>query len=329
MAVATQSEADAREPASDGPIVYFDGAFMPQERATVPIATHALHYGTGCFEGIRGYWNADREELYVLKLDEHVDRFFRSCGVIRIVPPFSRAEMADIVLELLRQNRFTSDIYIRPIAFKTTQTIKLTLSSLADGFAIYAMPFGHYVHREGGLRACLSSWRRIDDNAIPARAKVTGSYINAALASDEAGRLGVDEALMLTHDGNLAEASSANVFLVRQGRLITPAVSENILEGITRDAIIELARGELGLEVEERVVGRTEVYVADEIFLCGTGVQIEPVVEVDGRVIGTGEMGPVTANLQALYGAAARSRIPAYSSWCTPVYRSPVLSPGD
>lgn len=329
MALATQSEADTTPPSSGSPLVYFDGEFVPQERAVVPITTHALHYGTGCFEGMRAYWNASREELYVLKLAEHIDRFFRSCTIVRIKPSFTQEEMHDIVLELLRRNRYTSDVYIRPIAFKSASTIKVTLSSLADSFAIYAMPFGHYVHQEAGLRVCLSSWRRIDDNAIPARAKVTGSYVNAALASDDAVRLGFDEALMLTHDGNLAEASSANVFLVRNGRLITPAVSENILEGITREALITLARQELGLEVEERTVARTEVYVADEIFLSGTGVQIEPVVEVDGRPVGKGTAGAITGHLQSLYAAAVRSRIPAYASWCTPVYRSPVLNPGD
>jgi branched-chain amino acid aminotransferase len=329
MAVVTQSGMDTTPPATDSPIVYFNGTFMPQEQATVPIATHGLHYGTGCFEGIRAYWNPDREELYVLKLAEHVDRFFRSCGVIKVRPSFSREEMAEIVVELLRRNRYTSDVYIRPIAFKSTETIKLTLTSLADSFAIFAMPFGHYVHREGGLRACLSSWRRIDDNAIPARAKITGSYVNAALASDEATRLGVDEALMLTHEGNLAEASSANVFLVRHGRLITPGVSENILEGITREALMLMARQDLGLEVEERTVGRTEVYVADELFLCGTGVGLEPVVEVDGRTIGSGGLGPITARLQNVYAATVHGYTAAYASWCTPVYRSSVLSPGD
>jgi branched-chain amino acid aminotransferase len=249
-----------------------------------------------------------------------VDRFFRSCSVIRIRPPFSASEMCDLVLQLLRLNGFRSDVYIRPIAFKSTQTIKLTLSSLDDSFAIFAFPFGHYAHREGGLRVCLSSWRRIDDNAIPARAKVTGSYVNASLASDDAVLCGYDEALMLSASGTLSEASSANVFLVREGRLVTPAVSENILEGITREAVMTLAREELGLPVEERAVGRTEVYLADELFLSGTGVQIEPVVNVDGRRIGSGLPGPITTRLQAIYAAAVRNRLLAYADWCTPVY---------
>lgn len=314
---------------TDDTVVYFDGSFMPLEQATVSVATHALHYGTGCFEGIRGYWDEAREELYVLKLREHIDRFFRSCGVLRIEPPFTRNEMQDLVLEMLRLNGFSSDVYIRPIAFKSTQTIKLTLGSLDDSFAIFAFPFGHYAHREGGLRVCLSSWRRIDDNAIPARAKVTGSYVNASLASDDATQAGFDEALMLNQNGTLSEASSANVFLLRDGRLVTPAVSENILEGITRQAVMTLAQEELGLLVEERPVGRTEVYVADEIFLSGTGVQIEPVVSVDRRQIGSGLPGPVTTRLQAVYAAAVRNRMLAYSSWCTPVYGENGQSPVD
>ena len=307
---------------SDEAIVYFDGAFMPLAQATISVATHALHYGTGCFEGMRGYWDEEREELYVLKLPEHVDRFFRSCAVLRIVPPFSREDMCDLVLEVLRQNGYRSDVYIRPLAFKATRSIKVTLRPLDDSFVIFAFPFGHYVHREGGLRVGMSSWRRIDDNVIPARAKVTGSYVNAALASDDAAQAGYDEALLLTQGGTLAEASSSNAFLVRNGRLITPSVSENILEGITRDAVMTLAREELGLQVEERAVGRTEVYVADEMFLSGTGVQIEPVVSVDGRPVGAGVPGPVTTRLQAIYADAVRNRIATYADWCTPTYGS-------
>ena len=314
---------------ADNPIVYFDGKLLPQDQATVSIATHALHYGTGCFEGIRAYWNEGNAELYILKLAEHVDRFFRSCRVLRIRPPFSQDELCDLVVEVLRQNGYRSDVYIRPIAFKSTQTIKLTLSGLADSFAVFAFPFGHYAHREGGLRVGFSAWRRIDDNAIPTRAKVTGSYVNASLASDDAQLAGYDDALMLNEDGSLSEASSANVFLVRGGQLITPTVYDNILEGITRQAVTTLAGNELGLEVVERSVARTEVYVADEVFLTGTGVQIEPVVEVDGRPIGTGAPGPVTTRLAEVYADAVRHRTRAYHSWCTPVYGGATVTPGD
>jgi branched-chain amino acid aminotransferase len=300
--------------------VYFDGSFMPLHQATVNVATHALHYGTGCFEGIRAYWCEEKEELYVLKLAEHVDRFFQSCDMLRIRPPFSRQEMSGLILEVLRRNRFGSDVYIRPLAFKSSPTIKLTLSSLADSFAIYAFPFGFYAHRDGGLRVCISSWRRIDDNAIPIRAKVSGSYVNASLASDDAVQTGFDEALMLTADGFLSEASSANVFLLRNGTLITPSVSQNILEGITREAVMILATEELGLRVEERQIGRSELYAAQEIFLSGTGIQIEPIVSVDNRNVGDGVPGPVTTRLQAVYGAAVRARLHAYAHWCTPVY---------
>lgn len=305
---------------TDDSVVYFNGAFMPLSQANVNIATHALHYGTGCFEGIRGYWNEEREELYLLKLAEHVDRFFRSCGVLSITPPFTQQELSDVILALMRENGFRSDVYVRPIAFKSTATIKLTLASLDDAFAVFAFPFGHYAHREGGLRVTLSSWRRIDDNAIPARAKVTGSYVNASLASDAAQRAGYDEALLLTAAGTLSEASSSNVFLIRNGTLVTPSVSENILEGITRDAVLTLARHDLGLPVVERQVGRTEVYVADEVFLSGTGVQIEPVTEIDGHPVGNGRPGTLTTRLQKLYAAAVRGRNPNYDHWCTPVY---------
>ena len=320
MATETRAASGGTKTTTESPVVYFNGAFLPQEQATVGVGAHALHYGSGCFEGIRAYWDDTREELYVLKLDEHIDRFFRSCGVLRIYPPFDRAEMHDLVVELLRRNRFRCDVYIRPIAFKSAQNIKLKLDGLEESFAILAFPFGYYAHREGGLLVCLSPWRRIDDNAIPARAKVTGSYVNACLASDDAAQAGYDEALLLSQSGTLSEASSSNVFLVRWNRLITPAASENILEGITRDAVMTLARRELGMEVDERPVGRTEIYVADEVFLCGTGVQVEPVARVDGRPIGSGVPGPVTTRLQALYAAAVHNRLPEYSSWCTPVY---------
>lgn len=328
MSIDTHAAPRAARTTTDDSIVYFDGALMPLHEATVSVATHALHYGTGCFEGIRGYWSEADEELYVLKLDEHIERFFRSCAVLRIRPPFSRQELHDIVLEVIRRNGYRSDVYIRPLAFKSTQTIKVTLSSLDDSFAVFAFPFGLYAHREGGLRVCFSPWVRIDDNAIPTRAKVTGGYVNAALASDDAAAAGFDEALMVNDNGNLAEASSSNVFLVRRGRIVTPSVSEDILEGITRDAVILLARQELGLTVEERPVGRGEVHIADEVFLCGTGVQIEPVASVDGRPVGNGMPGPITLQLQVLYADAVRNRLPGYSDWCTPVYSSEVAREG-
>jgi len=318
----TETRPAGRSPAltTADSIVYFDGTFMPLRDATVTVATHALHYGTGVFEGIRGYWDDGDDELYVLRLAEHVDRFFRSCAILRIHLPFDRDEMAGLILEVLRRNNYRSDVYIRPIAFKSSQTIKLTLSTLDDGVAIYAFPFGHYAHRDGGLRVCLSPWRRIDDNAIPNRAKVTGSYVNASLASDDAHRGGYDEAIMLGSDGSLAEASSSNIFLVRHGRQVTPTVSENILEGITRDAVLTLAREQLGLEIEERAVSRSELYVADEVFLTGTGVQIEPVTSIDDLPVGSGEPGPIAARLATVYADAVRNKLPAYASWCTPTY---------
>jgi branched-chain amino acid aminotransferase len=322
MAVETRPATPAPKHTTDDSIVWYNGEFLPLHEATITVATHGLHYGTGCFEGLRGYWVDDHQELYVLKLKEHVDRFFRSCGVIRIRPPFSREEMADAIVEMLRRNDYRSDVYIRPLGFKSTETIKLTLTSLADSFTVFAFPFGHYVKREGGLNVCVSGWRRIDDNTIPARAKITGSYVNASLASDDAVQAGFDEALMLTQAGTLAEASSANVFLVRNGKLITPPPSENILEGITREAVMQLAREQLGIETEERIVGRTEVYVCDEMFLTGTGVQVEPVATVDGRPVGTGQPGPVVTALQAIYADAVRNKLPQYAAWCTPVYGS-------
>jgi branched-chain amino acid aminotransferase len=302
---------------TDDSIVFFDGRFLPLSQATVSIATHALHYGTGCFEGIRAYWSEEHGELYALKLREHVERFFRSCSVLRIDPPFSVEEFCDITVEVLRQNGYRSNVYVRPIAFKSSRTIKLTLSTLDDSFAVFSFPFGHYAHREGGLRVGFSAWRRIDDNIIPARAKITGGYVNASLASDDACRAGFDEAIMLNADGTVSEASSANIFLVRAGRLITPAVSEIILEGITRDAVIELAQRELGLPVEEREVARSELYTADEVFLTGTASEVTPVRSVDRITVGAGKPGPITQQIQRRFLDIAKGAGEDTHNWLT------------
>ncbi len=301
-------------------LCYFDGRFVPMAEAKVSVATHALNYGTGCFEGIRAYWSAEREQLYVLKLREHYERFARSCRMLKIRLQLSVDELCATTLELIRQNGYRSDLYVRPLAFKSTPTIKLMLRDVADQLAIFAQPFGNYVDVSSGLNVCVSPWQRISDNAIPARAKVTGAYINSALAVDDALEAGFDEAIFLTEDGHVSEGSSCNVFLLRNRTLVTPPVSADILEGITRDAVMQLARDVLGLEVIERDVDRSELYTADEVFFCGTGVQVSPVTRVDGRAIGTGAPGEVTGRLQQAYFRAVRGEDPRYSSWLESVY---------
>jgi branched-chain amino acid aminotransferase len=208
---------------------------------------------------------------------------------------------------------------VRPVAFKSATRVGVVLPA-EDAFAMIAVPLGDYLDTRKGLHCGISSWRRLQDNSIPCRAKICGAYVNSALAAQEARDRGFDEAILLNEAGNVAEGSAMNLFLVRDGRLITPDVSQGILEGITRDTIMRLAQDLLEVPTEERAVDRAEVYVADEIFLCGTAAQIAPVTRVDGRPIATGTPGPLTLQVQALYERIVRGKVPQYRSWVEPVY---------
>lgn len=303
-------------------VCFFQGRFMPFADAKVSVMTHALNYGTGCFEGIRGYWNVAHQQLYLLKMEAHYERLHRSCKTLRIKLPYSVQELCDLTVELVRRNRYREDVYVRPLAFKSKEMIGVRLHDVEDAFCIYTDPMGNYIET-GGIRCGVSSWRRIGDNMIPPAAKVTGLYVNSALAKTEALENGYDEAIMLTETGHVSEGSAENIFLVIGGQLVTPARSENILVGITRQAVIDLARDELGLEVVERQVARSELYTADEVFLCGTGAQVSPVIEIDHRPIGTGTVGPISRRLQELYFDAVRGHNPKYRSWLRPVYEQP------
>jgi branched-chain amino acid aminotransferase len=299
---------------------FFEGEFVPIEEAKVSIMTHALNYGTGCFEGIRGYWNQEEEQLYVFRLVEHYERMHRSCRILFIDLPYSAKELSDLTVALLRMNQHRSDTYIRPLAYKATEGIGVRLHDLEDDFAIFSVPLGRYLEKEEGASVSVSSWRRIDDNAIPARAKITGAYINSALCKTEAVLNGFDEAIVLTQDGHVSEGSAENLFIVRGGKLVTPLGTDNILEGITRSTIMHLAREEMGLEVEERRIDRTELYIAEEAFFCGTGVQVAAIVEVDRRPVGSGKIGPVVSRLRDIYFDVVRGKVEKYKGWCTPVY---------
>ncbi len=299
---------------------YFRGQIVPVEEAKVSIMTHGFNYGTGCFEGIRGYWNEEAGQLYVFRISEHFERLHRSCHILRIHLPYSVTELNEITLELLRRDGHRQDIYIRPLAYKSDELIGVRLHDLTDEFSMFAVPFGRYIENEEGAHVCISAWRRVDDNATPARAKITGAYINSALAKTDAVLSGFDEALVLTQTGHISEGSAENFFMVRNGSLVTPPVTSNILEGITRDTIIELAREEMGLPTIERSIDRSEVYVCQEAFLCGTGVQIAAITRVEHRPIGTGTIGPVVTRLRELYFDVVRGRNPKYGHWCTPVY---------
>ena len=299
---------------------YFEGRIVPLSEAKVSVATHALQYGTACFEGIRAYWNEDHQQLYVLKMREHYERMEDSWNVLRMRPKESVDDLCQITIELLRKHGYHEDVYIRPLAYKGACTIKLGLSKLGDEVAIYTSPMGNYVDISSGLRVCTSTWRRANSNAMPVRAKVTGAYVNSSLAVDDAKASGFDEAIMLTDDGTVSEGSSCNIFILRNGKLATPAISEDILEGITRNALIDMIQNEFTIPIEERRIDRTELYAADEIFFCGTGVQVSPVVNVDHRPIGTGHPGPFSMQLQKLYLSACRGENEKYRSWITSVY---------
>ncbi len=299
---------------------FFRGEFVPLRDANINVMTHGFNYGTAVFEGIRAYWNADEEQLFALELVAHYARIRASAGLLMMEVRQSPEELAEITVELLRRDGLREDAYVRPIVYKSSETIGVRLHNLDSDVTIFAVPFGQYIDTEGGIRAQVSSWRRTDDNAIPARGKITGAYVNGALAKSEAQLNGFDEAIVLTADGHVSEGSAENLFIVKNGVLITPPVTDNILEGITRRRLIGIARDDLGIPTVERSIDRTELYGADEVFLCGTGAQISPVIEIDRRAIGSGRPGSVSRDLSRTYFDAVRGRNPAYRDWLTPVY---------
>jgi branched-chain amino acid aminotransferase len=300
---------------------FFEGKIVPFSEANVSIATHALHYGTGAFGGLRGYWNDDQEELYVFRPVDHFTRLLRSAKMLRMDLPYTPEALVPKLTELLRTEAMKQDCYIRPLIYKSTPTIGVRLHDLDDSLAIFALPFGDYLPLDG-LHVTVSSWRRIDDNAIPARGKVTGAYINSALIVSDAKAAGFDDALVLNEDGHIAEAAAANFFIVRDGVAITSPITSNILEGITRRTIIHLLREELGVEVVERNIDRTELYICDEAFSCGTGYQVAAVTRVDHHDIGDAKPGPITTQVRDMYFDLVKGKMPQYKDWLTPIYKS-------
>ncbi len=304
---------------SEAMVCYFNDEFVPLSEAKVGVMTHAFNYGTGCFEGIRAYWSSDLNQLNVFRLREHLERFAHSRRVLMIDLDYTVDQLSEICVDLLRRNGFKTDVYVRPLAYKSSELIGVRLHNLTDAFVMFSVPFGDYVETSGGLSVGVSSWRRIDDNAAPARAKLTGIYVNSALAKSEAVLNGFDESIMLTDDGHVSEGSAENIFLVSNGRLVTPPPTDNILMGITRDTIMTLAKNELGIETVERSIDRSELYGADEIFFCGTGAQVLPVITVDHRPIGSGTIGETTKALVKTYMDIVHGKVSAYRDWLTPV----------
>jgi branched-chain amino acid aminotransferase len=299
-------------------ICYFEGQFVPMSDAKVSIMTHAFMYGTATFEGIRAYWNPEQGRLYGLKLREHVERIRQSCRILLMKDVPSVDELTGLIVETVRRNAFREDAYIRPSFYKSTRAIGVRLHDLENELYIIALPFGNYIDVDSGVRIMTSSWRRNADEALPARGKIVGGYVNMAFQKTEAELNGFDEALVLTAGGHVNEASAANLFVVRDGVAITPPVSDDLLEGVTRKAIFEILQNE-GIPLVERSIDRSEMYVADEAMLCGTGVQISPVIEVDHRPVGSGQIGPIVALVKERYFDAVRGRLPAYEHWLTPI----------
>jgi branched-chain amino acid aminotransferase len=307
-------------------VVFLNGKYIPADQAKVGIMTHALSYGTGVFEGIRGYWSPRRKDVFVFRAREHFERMLRSCHIMQIHLPYTVNDLLEIALELVRRNDYRENVYLRPFAYKADEIIGVKLHGLTDQFTMYCVPLGDYVST-AGLRCGVSSWRRLDDNMIPARAKISGSYVNSAFAKTEALQNGFDEAIMLTSEGHVSEGSAENIFLVLGNELITPPPSENILVGVTRDTVMKLAQREMGRITRERVIDRTELYGADEVFLVGTGAQIAPVVEIDHRPVGSGAIGPIAGEMQRIYGEVVRGHRPEYADWCLPVYETVPAAP--
>jgi branched-chain amino acid aminotransferase len=300
-------------------MIFIDGKFVLETDARVSLKTHALQYGTGCFEGIRAYYSEEDDVLYAFRIEDHFRRFLKSCHILFMKLPYSVEELTAFTIELLKKNYDKTDIYIRPFAFKSEPTVSsFNLQTLKTSVAIYTIAMGRYLDTKG-LKANISTWKRVNDNAIPPRAKITGSYINTALAKTESQLNGYDEALFLDESGHVVEGSAENIFIIRGNTLITPSISEDILQGITRETIMMLARDHTNLTLVERSIGRTELYQADEVFLVGTGAEVAPVIEIDKREIGTGKTGPHTEKIKDLYFKLVHGQLPEYKQLFTKI----------
>jgi len=304
----------------DDTVCWFDGQWTPLADAKVSIMTHSFLYGTAVFEGIRAYWNEDEEQLYLLRAREHFERIVDSSKILMMDPGYTVDEMVELTSELVRRNGYREDCYVRATVYKSDEAIGVKLHGIASKLNLLSIPFGDYIATDRPISCGTVSWRRTGDLNIPSRAKVVGSYVNPAFSKTEAALNGHEEAIVLTQEGKVSEGSAENLFMVRKGRLVTPGVDADILEGITRSGIMEIAERELGLECEVRPIDRSELYIADEVFLCGTGAQVSPVASIDHRAIGSGDIGPITAKIMAIYFDAVRGKSEAYREWVAPVY---------
>ena len=299
---------------------FFKNEFVPLAEAKIGVMTQALHYGTAVFEGIRGNWNSEHKQIYFFRLKEHYQRLLNGCQVLRIKLPYTVDELSRITVELAQKCGFEEDIYVRPLAYKSSEALGVRLHDIDDDYVVFIIPWGRYIDVDKA-RCVVSSWQRPGNNMAPPQVKIMGNYATNALAKSDAVESGFDEAIMLSPDGYVSEGSGENIFLVIDGKLVTPATYNNILPGITRDSVIKLAKNEWGIETIERSVDRSELYIAEEIFLTGTAAHVTPVSEIDHRQIGNGEIGEITRKLQKIYAEVICGNNPKYLDWCTPVYK--------
>lgn len=299
--------------------IFFNGKFTEAEKAVIPVRTHAFLYGTSVFEGIRAYHNPEDNQMYIFRPKEHFERLVQSAKIMLMKSPYSIEEYIKQVKELLKKNRYEKDVYIRPTLYKSGDNIGPGLDGMEDSYLVFTTPFGDYYDMTKGLDLCISSWRRTSDNAIPPRAKIAGAYVNAALINTDAHKAGFDDAIVLSESGNVTEGSAMNLIFIKNGKLITTNPTDDILEGVTRNTILQLAK-DIGFETVERTVDRSELYTMDEIFVCGTGAQITPVRSIDKRMVSDGNAGEITKQLQKLYFDVTRGKISKYKDWCIAVY---------
>ena len=300
--------------------VYYKGRVVPYSDVKFGVLTHAMNYGTAVFGGLRAYWNEDEKQLFVFRPHDHFRRFLQSAKLLLMDLHLSGDDLLKGLVDLIQTEGHREDLYIRPLAFYTDEIIGVRVHDLTAQATIVVMPFGAYNKNEDNMHVTVSSWRRIDDNSIPARGKIAGAYVNSAFIKTDAVRAGFDEAIVLNADGHISEGSAANFFMLRNGVVATPPITDNVLEGITRRTVIQLLRDELRMQVDERPIDRTELYLADEMFFCGTGAQISAITKVDHRLVGTGKIGDMTSRLRQMYFDIVRGQMPKYRDWCYPVY---------
>lgn len=298
--------------------VFLDGEFVEKSKAAIPVMTHAFLYGTAVFEGLRAYYNKEEDKMYIFRPLEHFERLINSAKILFIDKIYSPDEHVEVLRKLLQKNNYKTDAYIRPIIYKSADRIGPHLIDNPDKYLIITFPMDDYFESKG-LNVCVSSWRRNSDNSIPPRAKINGAYVNASIISTEARLNGFDEAIVLSETGKVAEGAAMNLFLVINGKLVTTTTTSDILTGVTRNTILQLAKEVLGLQVEERIIDRSELYSADEAFFSGTGAQVVPIVSIDKRPVGDGKVGKIVSDIQNLYNDVVRGKVPKYKDWCVAV----------